>query len=266
MKRAIKTILDKAGVEVRRKPRPVRRGAPGGLDLFHTALGDVYLPTNAPLDSIAAKMRVGEIFEPEVVETARRFIRKGSTVLDVGSNFGQMAMLFSREVGEDGRVFAFEAQRRVYDILCKNLEANGIANVEPQYRAVFHESGRTFHFPEPDFERFEAFGSYNLPLEATQGPEVTSVRIDDYTFDRPVTFMKVDVQGCDLYAMRGAAETIRQHKMPILFEFEQRFQKEYDTTFQSYVDFVAEIDYRFEETVLDINFLIVPKYFRLEPL
>lgn len=261
MKQVFKAILNQVGLDVRRKPRPGRRGSANGLAFYHTALGDVYLPTDAPLDSIAAKMRVGQVFEPEVVDLARRFIRKGSTVLDVGSNFGQMAMLFSREVGEDGRVYAFEAQRRVYEILCKNLKANDIVNVFAQYGAVFHEAGRVFHFPEPDFQRFEAFGSYNLPLEATQGPEVTSVRIDDYVFDRPITFMKIDVQGCDLYAMRGAVDTIRAHQMPILFEFEQRFQVEYGTSFQDYVEFVSEIGYRFAETILDINFLIVPKNF-----
>lgn len=260
MKPLLKFLLKQAGLDVRRAPRALSHsGGAQGLAFYKTALGDVYLPIDAPQDSIAAQMRRGLVFEPEVVETARRFIRPGTAVLDVGSNFGQMAMLFAREVGADGRVYAFEAQRRVYDILCKNLDANKMANVEPVFGAVFNETGRMFHFPEPDFERFAAFGSYNLPLDAAKGPEVTSVQIDDYAFDRPVSFMKVDVQGCDLFAMRGATETIAKHRMPILFEFEQRFQSEYGTTFQDYVEFVDQIGYRFAETVLDINFLVVPK-------
>lgn len=259
MKPLLKYILKHAGIEVRRAPRPTSHSAAPGLAFYETDLGNIYLPVDAPRDSIAEKMRRGLVFEPEVVETARRFIRPNSIVLDVGSNFGQMAMLFAREVGPDGRVFAFEAQRRVYDILCKNIEANHLTNIEPVFRAVFEETGKIFHFPEPDFKQFEAFGSYNLPLNVTEGPEVISIKIDDCELDRPVSFMKVDVQGCDLFAMRGAVETIRKHRMPILFEFEQRFQTEYGTTFQDYVDFTAMIGYRFAETVLDINFLIVPR-------
>jgi hypothetical protein len=45
--------------------------------------------------------------------------------------------------------------------------------------------------------------------------------------------------------------------MPIIFEFEQRFQAEFRTSFQDYVDFVNSISYRFEKTVSNINYLIV---------
>jgi Methyltransferase FkbM domain len=76
--------------------------------------------------------------------------------------------------------------------------------------------------------------------------------------------MKVDIQGSDLFALRGAVETIKRHRMPILFEFEQQFQAEFGTSFQDYVDFVNSISYRFEKVVLvprplSINYLIVPR-------
>lgn len=70
--------------------------------------------------------------------------------------------------------------------------------------------------------------------------------------------MKVDVQGSDLFAMEGAKETIRKHKMPILFEFEQQFQQDFNTNFNMYVDFVKSINYKFAETIMGINFLIIP--------
>ena len=57
----------------------------------------------------------------------------------------------------------------------------------------------------------------------------------------------------------GAVETIKRHRMPIIFEFEQQFQAEFGTSFQDYVDFVNSISYRFENTVLNINYLIVPR-------
>ena len=258
MKSFVKSVFEQVGLDVRRIPRSASKPAKGGLSFHRTALGDVYLPTDAPLDSIAYHMRRGTVFEPEVVATARRFIKPGSTVLDVGSNFGQMAMLFAKDVGPTGKVYAFEAQRRVHEILCKNIAANKLENIEAVYRAVYSESDRIFHFPEPDFERFAAFGSYNLPLDGKNGPEVVSLKIDDVEFSGPISFMKVDVQGCDLFAMQGATNTIKRFGMPILFEFEQRFQDEYKTDFQDYVEFVHSIGYRFAETVLDINFLIIP--------
>jgi len=40
---------------------------------------------------------------------------------------------------------------------------------------------------------------------------------------------------------------------------ELKFQAEFGTSFQDYVDFVNSISYRFEKTVLNINYLIVPR-------
>jgi SAM-dependent methyltransferase len=69
--------------------------------------------------------------------------------------------------------------------------------------------------------------------------------------------MKVDVQGSDLFAMRGARETIRKHCMPIVFEFEALFQEEFGTSWTMYEEFIREIGYRI--TANDgPNFLIEP--------
>jgi hypothetical protein len=62
-----------------------------------------------------------------------------------------------------------------------------------------------------------------------------------------------------LAAMRGAVNTIAKNKMPIIFEYEEQFQKDFNTSFQDYVDFVNSIGYKFLNTVQDINYLIVPR-------
>ena len=263
IKKTIKSAVNKFGIDIHRisdkkKPlSPVK--IEGDLGYYKTSLGDFYLPFDAPDDVIINRMKRGEVFESEIVETAERFIKKGTVVLDVGANFGQMSVLFSRFAGNDGIIYSFEAQKRVFDILKKNIEANNAHNINPIFNAVYFESGKNFYFPEPDFVKFGAYGSYNLPLDSVKGQEVKSLKIDDLQIEKPISFMKVDVQGCDLFAMQGAVETIKKHKMPVLFEFEQQFQKTYKTNFHDYVEFVDSIGYKFTEIILDINYLIEPK-------
>lgn len=263
-KKILRSVINKAGLDIHRisvdedvETSPVR--IEGNLGFYETALGKFYLPLDTPYDIISRFMKEGKIFEPEVVEIAERFIEKGSAILDVGANFGQMSLVFSKLAGSNGIVYSFEAQKRVFDILKKNIDANDVHNIEPLFNAVYFESGKIFKFPEPDFVEFSTYGSYNLPLDAVKGQEVKSLRIDDLQIEKPISFMKIDVQGCDLFAMQGAVETIKKHRMPILFEFEQRFQKTYETSFQDYAEFVSSIDYKFVETILDINYLIEPK-------
>lgn len=113
-------------------------------------------------------------------------------------------------------------------------------------------------FPEPDFKRFDSYGSYGVDPTASQGREIMSLTIDSLKIDLPISFMKVDIQGSDLFAMQGARETILKNKMAILFEFEEQFQSEFKTSFNDYAEFVRSINYRFEKISMGINYLIVP--------
>src|SRR5688572_12431296 len=118
IKNTVRSIVNKFGVEVHRLPQkpaeilPVR--TEGRLGLYETSLGNVYLPLSAPNDVIIEKMKKGEVFEPEIVAVAKRFIKKGTVVLDAGANFGQMSLIFSRFAGDGGRVYSFEAQKSVF--------------------------------------------------------------------------------------------------------------------------------------------------------
>ena len=209
--------------------------------LYETSTGRYYLPTDAPQDCVISCIKSGGVFEPEVVETAKAYMRPGSTVLDVGANFGQMSVLFSRFVGARGQVHSFEADPFVYELLQKTLAANNCQNVTARLGAVYDRPNQQLFYPVQDFTRFPAYGSYGIDPNATAGRTVKTLTIDGLNINTPISFMKVDIQGSDLFALRGAVETIKRHRMPIIFEFEQQFQAEFRTSFQDYVDFVNSI-------------------------
>lgn len=228
------------------------------LKFYKTPIGNYYLPADAPNDYVAVQMRAGKIFEPEIVEIARRYIERGSAVLDVGANFGQMSLLFSEMTGDDGQVLTFEADDYVFYILQRNIQANNCNNIRAFLRAVYDRTGQIMLYPVQDFKEYAAYGSYGLDPNAADGRKVETLAIDDLNIEIPISFMKVDVQGSDLATMRGAVETIRRHQMPIIFEFEQQFQDAFHTSFQDYSDFIDSIGYKVEQTIYDINYLIVP--------
>jgi len=129
----------------------------------------------------------------------------------------------------------------------------------PFSNPVYNVNNKQFRFPVPDLVKFPSYGSYGLDLDATYGVPVNSLTIDSLGFSRPISFVKIDIQGSDLAAMQGAVNTIAKHQMPILFEYEEQFQHDFKTSFQDYVDFIHSINYKFLKTVQDINYLVVPK-------
>jgi len=230
------------------------------LTLCNTVTGNYYLPTDAYEDFVANTIKRGWIFEKEVIDLAAKYIKKGDTVLDVGANFGQMSILFSNMVGENGKVHSFDADDWVYEIFNKNIEANNkTGKIIPHFGAVHNIAGETLIFPDQDFEEYGAYGAYGIDYNATKGREVKTITIDSLNIQEPISFIKIDIQGGDLQAMQGAINTIKKNQMPILFEYEYHFEEKYNMCFQDYVDFVQSINYKFHKVLNGHNFLIIPK-------
>lgn len=267
MKKIIKKIVNSIGYNIIRYKKALPEAAPvqkksiktDRLKLHETVTGKYYLPEDAIEDCVANTIINNQIFDKEIVECASLFIKPGTVVLDVGANFGQMSILFSKMTGEGGKVFSFDANDFIFEILKKNIRVNDRKNIEAVFGAVHNTPNQILIFPEQDFKRFGTYGSYGIDYsQKKEGRKVPTITIDDLNLTGEISFMKVDVQGGDLYAMQGAAKTIAKHKMPILFEFEYSFQDDMHLDFQEYVDFVKSIDYKFARVINGQNYLILP--------
>jgi FkbM family methyltransferase len=260
MKRLIRKIFHGVGLEISRYNTPKKTKKTKELTFYQTATGNYYLPTKAYTDVVANTIIDNGIFEKEVIDLASKYIKTGNTVLDIGSNFGQMSILFSNMVGEEGTVHAFDADDWIFEILKKNIEANKkTGKILPHFGAVHNVAGETLIFPEQDFKEYNAYGSYGIDYTATKGREVKTLTIDSLNIKEPISFMKIDIQGGDLQAMQGAVKTIAKNRMPILFEYEYHFEEKYSFCFQDYVDFVQSINYKFHKVINGHIFLIISK-------
>lgn len=264
LKDQIKKLANKLGYDFVKTPNfeygreNKRKSSDDRFDYYETNIGNYFLPKECRGDVVANSIRTGRVFDLEILNVIKSFIHPNSIVLDIGANYGQMSIEISK-MSSEITVYSFEAQKLVFDILEKNIECNNINNVKLFYNAVFDTNDLELFFPEPDLVRFASYGSYGIDIKSKKGIKVKSLTIDSINFERPVSFMKIDIQGSDLAALRGAVNTITKYKMPIIFEYEEQFQEEFGTTFQDYVDFVDQIGYKFLKTVQEINYLIVPK-------
>jgi FkbM family methyltransferase len=225
--------------------------------LFEIPSGVYAVPADAETDLISRTISQGAVFDEEIVSTAQHFLKAGDTIFDVGANFGQMTVLFARAVGAAGKVVAFEADDYIADLLRVNVELNGLTNVDVVEGGVWNQNGLTLRYPQPDLQVYGTYGSYGIDPSATEGRIVKSLTIDSLKYPLPVSFLKVDIQGSDLFGLQGAIETIRRNRMPILFEYEPLLQLQFGTTLDDYLAFVEQIKYRVERVINGINYLIV---------
>jgi FkbM family methyltransferase len=223
---------------------------------YHTTTGTYYLPIFAFKDIIRNKIMKNEIYQEEIVNLAKYFIKPNSIVLDVGANYGQMSVMFSKSQN-NVKVYSFEAQRFIFNILQKNVALNN-ANVKCFYNLVGNINLEV-KVKKNSLGKCMTWGSNNLKITNSNldCEFIKAIKIDDLNINENISFFKIDVQGMDFEVLKGSRLTIAKHKMPILFEYEKEFEEEYDYKFNDIEDFINSINYKILK-IVDENLLILP--------
>jgi FkbM family methyltransferase len=154
----------------------------------------------------------GEYVDGEI-RLLMAMIEPGDFVVEAGANMGADTVPLARRVGVKGHVLAIEPQRIVHQLLCANVALNRLSNVTAPWCAVGDKAGEAI-VPPIDYGRLANFGG--VPLQ-TGGPgeRVPLVPIDQFEL-RACALLKIDVEGMELAALRGAAATIKRFK-PVLY-------------------------------------------------
>ena len=200
-----------------------------------------------PNDSLL--LSINGVYEETEARLFERSIRAGDVVVDIGAHIGYYALLAARAVGADGHVFAFEPERENHALLVANLADNGYANVTAINKAVMSESGELSLFVSPDNA-----GDHHLYAGADDRSSyrVPATSIDDFFADRPKTVdvIKMDIQGAELFALRGMRDVLQANQSLLLFtEMAPGSLRDAGASVQEYAD--ALTDAGFDLHVID---------------
>jgi FkbM family methyltransferase len=157
-----------------------------------------------------------EPFETQVVAKA---VNRGDVVLDLGANIGYYTLLFSRLVGEGGKVFAFEPDPDNWALLEKNVAANRCRNVTLVRKAVSDRTGKTRLYLARDNKGDHRI--YNSG-DGRHSIEIEAIRLDEYFqgYQGAINLVKMDIQGSEIGALRGMGQLLEKHRdLMILSEF-----------------------------------------------
>lgn len=157
--------------------------------------------------------------EKREIDFFKKTIKKGWIVLDIGANIGYPSLLFSKLVGERGRVIAFEPDKNNLEMFRKNIKVNNCKNIVVVPMAVSDRTGvGTLYISDSHSGDHRI---YNLFHEKRETQNIKTISLDDYfNSENKIDFIQMDVQGAEELVFKGMKRLLNNNKnINILLEF-----------------------------------------------
>lgn len=137
---------------------------------------------------------------------------EGDVVIDAGGCFGDTALYFANKVGEIGKVKVFEFIPKNIEVFNKNVQLNPklAPVIELLKKPLWDKSDQNVYYLD------NGPGS-KVELDSFEGETgmTATISIDDYVKASQITkvdFIKMDIEGAETQALKGAIETIRNFR------------------------------------------------------
>lgn len=189
----------------------------------------------------------GQLTPPELGLFAP-FVKEGDTCLDIGAHAGAWLLPLGRLVGPTGRVIGFEALPYYARVLRMTKAFVGTPNVVVMNNAVT-EDGASVRMIWQDPSGARLTGRTHIAGQGENnavGVEIAGVTIDTVCAPIPgrISFVKIDIEGAELGALRSGCATLRKHRPIVFSEVVEAHLNRYGHTAQMLFSFFDAMDYR----------------------
>ncbi len=156
------------------------------------------------------------------------YIPKGGVVVDGGANQGMYSAAYCELVGEEGCVYSFEPNELPFVCLCINAP-----NAKKYMMALGEKDGFC------DMSQCNNYAASHL-----QSGDRVAIRPLDFLGLTRCDLIKMDLEGYELLALKGAEETIRRNKPVLVLEVNPNHMSRFDCIPQHLYDYLEYLDYK----------------------
>jgi FkbM family methyltransferase len=186
-----------------------------------------------------------ENYEPEFRYFAES-LRPGMVVIDGGASIGIYTAVAGKVVGPTGRVLSFEPGAESFAALEENIRLNELSNTVAFHAALSDRTGTAVLYDTGGGPNSYSLGGGDV--SATEVGSVETKAIDDVLMLENLEHLdliKLDIQGAEELALRGAQNAISRFGPRIMFELRRHLPPRLGLEFEGGWRFLADRGYRF---------------------
>jgi FkbM family methyltransferase len=180
---------------------------------------------------------IGGNYEPFETKIIKEEVKKGNTVLDVGANIGYYTLILAKQVGKEGKVFAFEPGPDNFALLKKNIHLNNYTNVILEQVGVTNKTGGTCFKSDRVYDSSVGRGLINIK----------TIQLDDYFKDYQgnIDLIKMDIEGSEGNAIKGMSNILQKNEnIKMITEFWPSGLEAVGTSPEEYLKMLLEYGFK----------------------
>lgn len=165
--------------------------------------------------SVGLYLRLHKSYEPVQTAFFSQIVKSGDVVLDIGANIGFYSVLAAKQVGEKGKVLAFEPDPKSVSLLERNLALN---TVEKNVQII--PVALSNHEKEGNFIQNKYSPGDSYLSDEKKGDVIQLNTLDNIVQSlqlSAIDVIKIDIEGAEIAFLEGATDTFIKHKGIHLF-------------------------------------------------
>lgn len=180
---------------------------------------NIFYPDKYEECAVIKALLSNRTWEKKIVSLFKKYLQKGDVAIDVGSFIGLHSLKLSDIVGEDGKVYAIEAIRPIYDCVVATVTQKQISNIEPLNFALHDLPNIPLTFLSDHTGESSVEEHRRRPFKYKY--TINSTTLDEYflplNLDK-INLMKIDVEGHEFKVLKGGEKLINKYRPVIIME------------------------------------------------
>lgn len=161
-----------------------------------------------------------EDYQKNTTDIIKHFIKPNMKCIDIGANVGYFSAILNKIVGKSGKVYSFECDDAIIEDLILNLQSFSSAIVQ---------------------QGFVLNRGYHKFLDNKAKSKL--IVINEIIRDKYIDFIKIDIDGLDLIALKGCDKFLAKGKPIVLIEVSENTQSRYDISFIDIINYMKGFNY-----------------------
>lgn len=203
-----------------------------------------------PCTAFGKNLIVSGVYEKQMVKYINNILRIGDTFIDLGGNEGYFSIIAARTVGDTGRIYCIEPQKRLWPVIIENASANNISNIVLLPYGVSNVIGQSeiTLYPSLNTGASSIISSFRSILYPKQEISLTTLDaiFENYSI-RSVQLMKIDIEGFEIYALKSGSNALKNKIIKnLLIEIHPEQLKRLGQSTGELLSMMREFGYRYE--------------------